>query len=57
MDLVCTTTPLSQGGRGGQVQTTDSLMARAKGIGPFADTTRNHMSLNLKAVLDTPEGA
>jgi len=37
--------------------TADSLMERAKGICPFADATRNNMSLNLKAVLDTPEGA
>ncbi len=37
--------------------TADSLAARAKGVCPFADATKNNMSLNLKAVLDTPEGA
>lgn len=37
--------------------TADSLMQRAQGICPFADATKNNMSLNLKAVLDTPEGA
>lgn len=37
--------------------TADSLMARAKGICPYADATKTNMSLNLKAVLDTPEGA
>lgn len=34
--------------------TADSLMARAKGICPYADATKTNMSLNLKAVLDTP---
>ena len=34
--------------------TADSLMERAKGICPYADATKTSMSLNLKAVLDTP---
>jgi osmotically inducible protein OsmC len=34
--------------------TADSLMERAKGICPYADATKTNMSLNLKAVLDTP---
>jgi osmotically inducible protein OsmC len=37
--------------------TADSLMERAKGICPYADATKTNMSLNLKAVLDTPETA
>ena len=35
--------------------TADRLMERAKGICPYADATKTNMSLNLKAVLDTPE--
>lgn len=35
----------------------DSLMERAKAICPYADATKTNISLNLKAVLDTPEGA
>lgn len=34
--------------------TADRLMERAKGICPYADATKTNMSLNLKAVLDTP---
>jgi osmotically inducible protein OsmC len=37
--------------------TADSLMERAKGICPYADATKTNMTLNLKAILDTPEGA
>lgn len=37
--------------------TADSLMERAKGICPYVDATKGNMSLNLKAVLDTPESA
>ena len=37
--------------------TADSLMERAKGICPYADATKTNMSLNLKAVLNTPEAA
>lgn len=37
--------------------TADSLMERAKAVCPYADATKTNMSLNLKAVLDTPEGA
>ncbi|ABM37660.1 Ohr family peroxiredoxin [Polaromonas naphthalenivorans] len=37
--------------------TADSLMERAKGICPYADATKTNMTLNLKAVLDTPEAA
>ena len=37
--------------------TADSLMERAKGICPYADATKTNMSLNLKAVLDTPVAA
>ena len=37
--------------------TADSLMERAKGICPYVDATKSNMSLNLKAVLDTPESA
>ena len=37
--------------------TADSLMERAKAVCPYADVTKTNMSLNLKAVLDTPEGA
>jgi osmotically inducible protein OsmC len=34
--------------------TADSLMQRAQGICPYADATKTNMTLNLKAVLDTP---
>ena len=34
--------------------TADSLMERAKGICPYADATKTHMTLNVKAVLDMP---
>ncbi|HYS63007.1 MAG TPA: Ohr family peroxiredoxin [Paraburkholderia sp.] len=34
--------------------TADSLLERAKGICPYVDATRTNMTLNLKAVLDTP---
>ncbi len=34
--------------------TADSLMERAKGICPYVDATKTNMTLNLKAVLDTP---
>lgn len=37
--------------------TADSLMERAKGICPYADATKTHMTLNLKAILDTPPEA
>ena len=37
--------------------TADSLMERAKGICPYVDATKTNMTLNLKAVLDTPESA
>jgi osmotically inducible protein OsmC len=37
--------------------TADRLMERAKGICPYADATKTNMSLNLKAVLDTPQAA
>jgi len=37
--------------------TADSLMERAKGICPYVDATKTNMSLNLKAVLDTPVAA
>ncbi|MDF1484079.1 Ohr family peroxiredoxin [Ramlibacter sp. H39-3-26] len=37
--------------------TADSLMERAQGICPYADATRTRMTLNLKAVLDTPVAA
>lgn len=32
----------------------DNLIERAKGICPYVDATKNNVSLNLKAVLDTP---
>lgn len=32
----------------------DNLLERARGICPYAEATRNNMTLNLKAVLDTP---
>jgi osmotically inducible protein OsmC len=32
----------------------DSLVERAKGICPYVDATKNNVSLNLAAVLDTP---
>jgi osmotically inducible protein OsmC len=34
--------------------TADNLMERAKGICPYVDATKNNVSLNLSAVLDTP---
>ena len=34
--------------------TADSLIKRAKGICPFSDAIRDNVTLNLKAVLDTP---
>jgi len=37
--------------------TADSLTERAKGICPYADATKGNMTLNLKAVLDTPATA
>lgn len=37
--------------------TADSLLERAKGICPYADATKTNMTLNLKAVLDTPVAA
>lgn len=35
----------------------DRLLERAKGICPYADATRNNMTLNLRAVLDQPAAA
>jgi osmotically inducible protein OsmC len=35
----------------------DNLLERAKGICPYVDATKNNVSLNLKAVLDTPVAA
>lgn len=32
----------------------DHLLERARGICPYAEATKNNMTLNLKAVLDTP---
>ena len=32
----------------------DNLIERAKGICPYVDATKNNVSLNLKALLDTP---
>jgi lipoyl-dependent peroxiredoxin len=32
----------------------DHLLERARGICPYVDATKNNVSLNLKAVLDTP---
>jgi osmotically inducible protein OsmC len=32
----------------------DNLLERARGICPYVDATKNNVSLNLKAVLDTP---
>ncbi|WP_028310438.1 Ohr family peroxiredoxin [Derxia gummosa] len=37
--------------------TADSLLERAKGICPYSDATKGNMTLNLKAVLDTPPAA
>jgi osmotically inducible protein OsmC len=37
--------------------TADNLLERAKGICPYVDATKNNVSLNLKAVLDTPVAA
>jgi osmotically inducible protein OsmC len=42
--------PLSQGDA-------DHLLERAKGICPYVDLTKNNMTLNLSAVLDTPVAA
>lgn len=35
----------------------DELLARAKGICPYVDATKNNVSLTLKAILDTPVAA
>ncbi len=35
----------------------DDLLQRAKGICPFVDATKNNITLNLAAVLDTPVAA
>ncbi len=35
----------------------DNLLERAKGICPYVDATKNNVSLNLKALLDTPVAA
>jgi osmotically inducible protein OsmC len=35
----------------------DNLIERAKGICPYVDLTKNNMTLNLNAVLDTPVAA
>jgi lipoyl-dependent peroxiredoxin len=35
----------------------DNLIERAKGICPYVDATKNNVTLNLKAVLDTPVAA
>jgi osmotically inducible protein OsmC len=32
----------------------DNLIERAKGICPYVDATKNNVTLNLRAVLDTP---
>lgn len=37
--------------------TADALVERAKGICPYVDATKTNMTLNLKAVLDTPVAA
>ncbi len=42
--------PLSQ-------EDADHLLERAKGICPYVDLTKNNMTLNLNAVLDTPVAA
>lgn len=35
----------------------DKLLERARGICPYADAVKNNMTLNVKAVLDTPVAA
>lgn len=35
----------------------DNLLERAKGICPYVDATKNNVTLNLSAVLDTPVAA
>jgi osmotically inducible protein OsmC len=35
----------------------DHLLERAKGICPYVDLTKNNMTLNLSAVVDTPVAA
>ena len=35
----------------------DNLVERAKGICPYVDATKNNITLNLKALLDTPVAA
>ncbi|MDZ5461565.1 Ohr family peroxiredoxin [Azohydromonas lata] len=35
----------------------DDLLQRAKGICPYVDATKNNITLNLSAVLDTPPAA
>jgi osmotically inducible protein OsmC len=37
--------------------TADDLVQRAKGICPYVDATKNNVTLNLSAVLDTPPAA
>ncbi|MBO9645551.1 MAG: Ohr family peroxiredoxin [Pseudacidovorax sp.] len=37
--------------------TADNLVERARGICPYADAVKNNMTLNVKAVLDTPVAA
>lgn len=37
--------------------TADNLIERAKGICPYVDATKNNVSLNLRAMLDTPVAA
>lgn len=37
--------------------TADDLLQRAKGICPYVDATKNNVTLNLSAVLDTPPAA
>jgi osmotically inducible protein OsmC len=56
MDLVYQTTLLTQGGTLDQA-TADSLPERTKRICPYVEATRTNMTLNLKAVLDTPATA
>ena len=34
--------------------TADNLLERAKGICPYVDATKNNITLNLRALLDTP---
>jgi len=35
----------------------DNLLERARGICPYVDATKNNITLNLKALLDTPVAA